>query len=252
MPVTRDHRYTRDRPCPICGGYDRVPRGKGVRCFGYFSDDSEWAHCTRGEHAGEIQPSDTSGAYPHRLTSPCKCGQQHGARTAMGGSAYQVTATYDYRGPEGGLLFQVLRKVHPLTGEKAFVQRRPDPSSFTGWTWNLHGVERVLYHLPSLQKADPEQPVFLVEGEKDVDRLLQLGLVSTTNPGGAGKWAKHYARWLKGRHVVVIPDNDDSSTRPPCAGQRHAHQVARSLVGVADTVRLLELHGLPPKGDVSD
>ncbi|MBM3501672.1 MAG: DUF3987 domain-containing protein, partial [Armatimonadetes bacterium] len=44
---------------------------------------------------------------------------------------------------------------------------------------------------------------------------------------------------------VVLPDNDQP-------GKQHAEQVARSLYGVAATVRILLLPGLPPKGDVSD
>src|SRR5262249_9089245 len=49
---------------------------------------------------------------------------------------------------------------------------------------------------------------------------------------------------LAGRPVVV-PDNDEP-------GREHARQVVRSLLGVAAWVRVLELPGLPPKGDVSD
>jgi hypothetical protein len=85
--------------------------------------------------------------------------------------------------------------------------------------------------------------VFITEGEKHVDRLRELGLVATTSPMGAGKWKDEYAGWLKGRHVVILPDNDDP-------GQSHAAKVGRSLHGVAKSVRMLELPGLDYKGDV--
>jgi len=87
--------------------------------------------------------------------------------------------------------------------------------------------------------------VFVVEGEKDVDNLRKLGLVATTNHGGAKKWKPYYSDYLIGADVVIIPDND----KP---GREHAERVAQSLVGKAKSIRMLELPNLPPKGDVSD
>jgi AAA domain len=43
-----------------------------------------------------------------------------------------------------------------------------------------------------------------------------------------------------------------SKTDNDTAGEDHATSVARSLVGVAASVRILRLPGLPPKGDVTD
>jgi len=150
----------------------------------------------------------------------------------------RIAATYDYQDPKGKLLFQVVR-FEP----KGFAQRRPNGNG--GWLWDLKGVNRVLYRLPELLAADPDEPVFVVEGEKDADRLAALGLVATTNPGGAGKWRKDYATVLASRHVVILPDND----RP---GREHARKVAESLKRVAASVKIVDLPGLPPKGDVSD
>jgi hypothetical protein len=93
--------------------------------------------------------------------------------------------------------------------------------------------------------ADPAETVFVVEGEKDVDRLAELGLVATTNPMGAGKWQDHYSDFLRGRRVAIIPDAD----KP---GRDHAQQVAQSLLGKAASVGIVELPDVPEKGDVSD
>src|SRR5438128_2013334 len=79
---------------------------------------------------------------------------------------------------------------------KTFRQRRPDDAG--GWTWKLGGVRRVLYRLPDILAADPAVPIFMAEGEKDVDNLIALGLVATTNPGGAGKWHPEYNDGLRG------------------------------------------------------
>lgn len=149
--------------------------------------------------------------------------------------ARRIIATYNYADVTGRLLFQVVR-YEP----KTFKQRRPNGKG--GWTWNLGGVEPVLYRLPELAAAET---VFIPEGEKDVDRLHSLGLAATTNPGGVRKWRPSYTEALAGKHVVIIPDNDD-------AGRAHAHAVAAGVAPVAASVKVLELPGLRPKGDVSD
>ncbi len=155
----------------------------------------------------------------------------------------EVEAVYDYRDGDGRLLYQVLRK-----RDKQFPCRRPLPGG--GWAWNLDGIERVLYRLPETRAAvGADETVFVVEGEKDANRLAALGLAATTSPGGAGKWQAAYGAPLRGARVVILPDNDS-------VGRKHAETVARSLVtmrgGAAAEVRVLELAGLAEKGDVSD
>lgn len=152
----------------------------------------------------------------------------------------QIDKCYDYRDEKGALLFQVVR-LFP----KDFRQRRPNPSG--GWIWKLEDTKRVLYRLPELLDSDPNATVFIVEGEKDVDALLDIGLVATTNVGGAGvgKWRQEYSETLRERHVAILPDNDDP-------GAEHAAAVEKSLAGTAASVKILRLPGVPPKGDVSD
>ncbi len=151
----------------------------------------------------------------------------------------QIVTTYDYRDESGELLFQVVR-FYP----KDFRQRRPVEGG--GWCWKLDGVRRVLYRLPELAAADPTATIFVVEGEKDCDRLARLGIIATCNPGGALKWRSEYADHLRRRRVIVIPDNDEP-------GRRHAEQVAAAVGGVAAFVGILELPGLAkPGGDVAD
>ncbi|MGB8297961.1 MAG: hypothetical protein WCG85_21265, partial [Polyangia bacterium] len=145
---------------------------------------------------------------------------------------------YDYRDESARPGFQVVR----LPG-KNFRQRRPDGKG--GWIWNLEGVGRVLYRLPELMATGTDRTVYVVEGEKDVETLRGLGEVATTNPGGAGKWRPEYTPALRGRHVVVLPDNDD-------VGRKHGEDVARALAGVAASVKVVHLPGLAEKGDVSD
>jgi len=145
---------------------------------------------------------------------------------------------YDYRDEAGQLLFQVVRYK-----PKDFRQRRPDGEG--GWIWDLDSVKIVLYRLPELLKAPYQDWVLIVEGEKDVDRLCDLGFIATTCPMGAGKWRSDFNKYFEGRLVAIIPDNDD-------AGKRHAKQVAHNLAGIAGEIRIVQLSDLPDKGDVSD
>jgi putative DNA primase/helicase len=158
----------------------------------------------------------------------------------------RIVATYDYQDEHGQLLFQTVR-FQP----KDFQQRQPDGQG--NWIYNLKGVQRVLYHLPELLKADPDQWIFVAEGEKDCNNLALHGLVGTTNPGGAGKWRAEYAGYFQNRRVVILPDNDPpdpKTNRRP--GIDHAQKGAASLYTVATELKVLELPGLPTKGDVSD
>lgn len=155
------------------------------------------------------------------------------------GFAARFSETYDYRDEEGTLLFQAVR----LKSPKTFRQRRPDGAG--NWSWTLGDVRRVLYRLPELLASPADTRVFIVEGEKDVERLAQLNVLATTNPMGAGKWEHVDDEPLRGRQVVILPDNDD-------AGTVHADDVARALLDKATETRVLRLPDLPEKGDVSD
>jgi 5S rRNA maturation endonuclease (ribonuclease M5) len=152
----------------------------------------------------------------------------NGTHSPAGG---EVVA-YRYEDETGVHLFDVVREE-----PKHFFQRQPDG------TPNVKGVRRVLYHLPLLLSA---AQIFIVEGEKDVDNLRDLGFTATCNPGGAGKWRDEYTQSFRPhQHVTIIPDNDEP-------GREHARKVAASLHGKVASVKMLELPDLPDKGDVSD
>src|SRR5262249_44809521 len=104
----------------------------------------------------------------------------------------------------------------------------------------------VPYRLPDVIEAvSLGRPVFVVEGEQKADLLATWNLCATCNAEGAGKWTAKHAAYLRGADVVILPDNDEP-------GRKHAEAVAHSLQGIAARVHILELAGLPPKGDVVD
>lgn len=147
----------------------------------------------------------------------------------------KVVKAYDYMDRNGNLLFQVCR-MEP----KDFRQRRPDGNG--KWIWNLKGVKPILYNLPALSVA---QEILIVEGEKDVDCAGRMGLTATTCPMGAGKWRDDYNERLKGKDIVLIPDNDQG-------GREYMTQLAFSLNSAAKSLKWIDLPDLPSKGDLSD
>jgi hypothetical protein len=165
------------------------------------------------------------------------------------GKGRVIEAVYDYTDEAGEVLYQVLR-YRMGNGKKDFRQRRPDGRG--NWVYDLEGTRRVLYGMPNLV-AHPDAMVYVVEGEKDADRLNELfaaggvPAIATTSAQGSndtGRW-ESYSESLQGRNCVVIPDCDPT-------GLRHARGICGYLHGVAASVKLIELPGVGPKGDVSD
>lgn len=246
-PIGREQRFSKDRPCPICGGHDRLPHGKGVRCFGFLSSDGLYAHCTREDLAGAIKPDRDGLSYAHRLYGLCRCGMTHGdplpPNLAIIGSkakrGRKEIARYSYQDESGAELYHV-RRYEP----KAFYPYLPGAE-----TPALGDVRRVPYRLPDLLAADPDVMIFVVEGEKDADALADLGLVATTSQGGAGQarqWLDaDFTAAFAGRPVAILPDNDHD-------GRRFATTAAEGLRATARAVKIVALPDLPPKGDVSD
>lgn len=153
-------------------------------------------------------------------------------------TAADPSARYNYVDADGCVLYQVLRGP-----DKLFVQRRRDGER---WIYNMQGVKPVPYRRQSLATGISRgETIYIVEGEKDVQRLETCGYRATTNHGGANGFRPELAPYFAGAHVVIIPDNDP-------AGRVWADTVCETIRPVARTVRIVRLAGLPPHGDVSD
>jgi 5S rRNA maturation endonuclease (ribonuclease M5) len=141
----------------------------------------------------------------------------------------KLVKAYPYRDEDGVLLFEKLRFVTE-DGKKTFRQRRPDPSNPTKYLYDLDGVRKVLYNLPAVVKAVAAgEPIWIVEGEKDADSLIRLGITATTTTLGAGVWEAEHTRPLIGAYVEIVADND----KP---GIEHALDVATKLRSAGCTV----------------
>ena len=123
---------------------------------------------------------------------------------------------------------------------------RPFSRNGSGWIVKDPPGKLPLFRLPELI-ARKSELVFIVEGEKRVCELATLGLLVTTSAHGAK--SAHKTDWqpLAGREVVILPDND-------AEGRVYAQTVAGILTRLSPPaeVRIVELPGLPPKGDCVD
>ena len=151
-------------------------------------------------------------------------------------SAKKIVRQYPYRNEGRQFLYEVVR-YEP----KDFSQRRPDGKG--GWEPNLKGVQRVPYRLPELIASTDS--VYIPGGEKDVESLVKLGLTATTNACGEGNWKQEFNKYLKGRDVVIVEDNDEK-------GQNHGRVISESLFGIANEIRIIRFEELPRGGDVTD
>ena len=141
-------------------------------------------------------------------------------------------ATFDYEYPNGSEAFKVLRTDKP-DGSKTFAQQ-------TGGEWKAHPAPRPLYRSQRIAE-ERDATVLVVEGEKTAHAAQALfpNMAVTTSSGGSKAAAKSDWRQLKGRNVIVWPDNDEP-------GRAYAHEVAR-LCGSAATVRMVSLHEILEK-----
>ena len=184
------------------------------------------------------------------------------------GPPFKAVKTWDYVDETGDLLFQVVRMENGEVGsdgkpKKTYRQRKPDASKRDGWDWSTKGVRQVPYRLPELQESVAQGLIiFITEGEKAADKLIDLGIPATTNARGAGKWVAELNPFFEGARVVVLADDDPQAThpdgrlkfhedgRPVYVGLDHANAVARNLNGIARDLRVIQLTDRKKKEDV--
>lgn len=184
-------------------------------------------------------------------------------------------ATFQYFDDRGRLAYEVLK--FAKTAPRRYMQRRKHPAG-KGWIWGLQGgtygqvksgdwfkakegkhyqaeetfddAVRWLYHRDEVLKAKADgRPVYLCEGEKDVETLRAWGFTATTNAGGAKYWTEAFDLDLAGADVVILPDNDET-------GQQRAMVRGAGLIGKSKSVRVLDISqhwkDAPEKADITD
>lgn len=149
---------------------------------------------------------------------------------------------YVYEDTTGKPTYEVVR-VDDVNGKKIFQRAILSNGERKN---SMKGVKRVPYRLPEILEAQKSnQPIYIVEGEKCVEALRALGLVATTNSGGAGKWNDCGQYFQERTNVIVLPDCDEP-------GRRHGCEVAQDLQARGCNVKVLNLPGLQQKEDIYD
>src|SRR5450755_433597 len=94
--------------------------------------------------------------------------------------------------------------------------------------------------------ADAKAPVWICEGEKACEALMELGAIATTSGSAQSASAADWTP-LRGRDCRLWPDNDE-------AGKSYAGDVGNILAGIGCTLSCLDIAklDLPPKGDAAD
>ena len=118
-------------------------------------------------------------------------------------------------------------------GKKTFRQQHWNG---TEWVNGLNGMTPPIYQLPAVQACIADGcPVVICEGEKDADSInqLNLNLIATTAPMGAGKWRPEHTEQLDGATLIyIIHDNDEP-------GINHAIKTAEALQQDGRTIHIL-------------
>ncbi|MCC6198558.1 MAG: hypothetical protein IT518_29260 [Burkholderiales bacterium] len=122
--------------------------------------------------------------------------------------------------PDGGKDFFPIRAVLGSDGE-VVVERKAFPEP------------RLLYRLPDLEERTASPRVIVVEGEKAADHLgKEIANPVLSWSGGARAWRKTDWSPLKGREVLLWPDNDEP-------GRAAMQGIGEHLAGLGCTVKLL-------------
>lgn len=149
----------------------------------------------------------------------------------------KIVNEYNYINEHGEVTYQVLR-FEP----KTFKQRHFKDGKTV---WGLKDIEPLPYNLPKILE-DKDKTIFIVEGEKDADKLNSLGFLATTNSGGSKNWKPSLNKYFKDRRVILISDNDS-------AGYLHTQTISNHLLSEAESLHFISLEGkVADKGDISD
>jgi len=267
--------------CPSCGGTDRfrlIDADAGAvlcnQCFN--TNNGDFIEAVR--HFRNVDRSEALRLIADHLGVQGETKRQARPATTQSGktsNAWELkidigkpAAIYRYTDESSKTLFEVLRYIGTYpdgTTDKTFRQRRPDPDKPGKWLWKgVDTVRQVPYKLPRVLSA---KFIIVTEGEKDADRLNRLfgqvgqtDAVATTSARGAknsSPWfdfAKEFKLYEK--TVRVIPDND-------AEGLSFGRNVCRAILSAVfhapkeekfppPNVKMIELPGLPEKGDFSD
>lgn len=150
-----------------------------------------------------------------------------------------LEAVYDYFDDNGNYRYSKLR----YKGKRIF---NGVITKDKGCDFKSVPKDRYLFNSKRIRenlKEKPREPVYIVEGEKDVITLTGLGLAAAT-AGGAKQWRKAFAKYFKGAYVVILPDNDEP-------GRDLAERIVKDIKGTCYAYKVART-STAEHGDVTD
>ena len=111
-----------------------------------------------------------------------------------------------------------------------------------------HGMDKTCKIYPSaiLEKADPKQILFIVEGEKDAITAISHHVSAITFTSGAGAVPEDLTNLDSYKNIIICYDNDE-------AGERGALHLAKRLAADKDRrIRIYKWKDRPNSFDVTD
>ena len=133
-------------------------------------------------------------------------------------------------------------------GQTVYVVRwnRSGPSGKDKCTRDPRGIKGpFLVRLYENGRSDSSGPVVVTEGEKSAEAVAEAGFVAASYIGGAKSAKRALYSPLQGRDVIIWADDDEE-------GRIAAADVARSLHGIAVSIKAVAMPGGESKRDAAD
>ncbi|MDE5769903.1 MAG: AAA family ATPase [Oscillospiraceae bacterium] len=162
--------------------------------------------------------------------------------------------THIYRNPDGSIFGKkVVNKFSDGSKNALWYLFNPETNSFQAKP-GLSGKKAPLYNADTLRhnQDNPDTPVLIVEGEKDVETLAGMEILATSLPNGgqSRQWHEElYNAGLQGHDIIILTDNDKT-------GETYGKTVAKNVSRIAKSVKIIPAKSIwnecPEKGDISD
>lgn len=155
----------------------------------------------------------------------------------------RLEAVYTYVSINGNYAFTKLR----LEGKKIiYGKMQNDRFSYgLGHDAGRKSYKAIYGSLQSIKKAITDgKPIFIPEGEKDVDTLSKQGYTAFSY-GGVNDWQSDFSTLVQGADVYILADNDEP-------GKRVAETIQNDIKGVAKSSKIIVPMPDVPKADISD
>ena len=155
----------------------------------------------------------------------------------------RIDAVYNYVSYNGQYAFTKIR----LEGKKLLYGILKNERFSYGLPRNTprKSLKAIYGSVQALNKAISEsKPIFVTEGERDVDTMMKQGYIAFTY-GGVNDWQADFAELVEGADVVILADNDEP-------GKAVANTILRDIQSVVKSAKIIIPMPDIPKADITD